>query len=149
MREIRSYGSVRGVRSNPHPYRDKRKAAAKQRPHRLPSAHLGDTRGPHVSARKPTLADEPPGSPRGGDGAVPDALAAGGTPRCRDHSPNATSRRGTAAPTKVNRLKTCSRSPDGRRLNCRKPCSISCGVQRLRAPNRSARAWGTSTAASF
>ena len=31
MREIRSYGSVRGVRSNPHPYRDRSKAAAQQR----------------------------------------------------------------------------------------------------------------------
>jgi hypothetical protein len=31
MREIRSYGSVRGVRSNPYPYRDRFKPAAQQR----------------------------------------------------------------------------------------------------------------------
>src|ERR1700681_3841896 len=40
MRETRSYGSVRGVRRKPYPYRDKGTAAAKQRPHGLLSSRL-------------------------------------------------------------------------------------------------------------
>jgi hypothetical protein len=37
MREIRPYGSVRGVRSNPYPYRDIPPSAAKQRQTLIPT----------------------------------------------------------------------------------------------------------------
>jgi hypothetical protein len=49
MREIRSYGSVRGVRSNPYPYRDQTTADAKHRRdewravQRLLTLHSGST----------------------------------------------------------------------------------------------------------
>jgi len=63
MREIRSYGSVRGVRSNPHPYRDIPTPAAKQRPgvslRRTRSPERGDTRPREVTcASSPRPADQ-------------------------------------------------------------------------------------------
>jgi hypothetical protein len=50
MREIRTYGSVRGVRSNPHPYRDYVTSAAKQR---LPQRSTSLTVGEPPLARRP------------------------------------------------------------------------------------------------
>jgi hypothetical protein len=56
MRETRSYGSARGVRSNPYPYRDNSSPAAKQRDSptdQTPVPRASALRNRHRLSRKP------------------------------------------------------------------------------------------------
>ena len=77
MREIRSYGSVRGVRSNPYPYRDMVNPVRS-------TARFSPSRIPHSNLLKAALADlpehPPPGSgPRRGSAVHPGLRNGSGT----------------------------------------------------------------------